>query len=312
MADLLRIESLELSFSYKVLDQLSMNVAAGAVIGIVGPSGGGKSSLLKIIAGLLDADSGSVSWNGKRVKGPRDVLVPGHEDIQLVNQDFGLDIYHTVEENVMQKMLYLPQDVRARFSAELLDLVDLAVLANEQAIHLSGGEQQRLAIIRALAAEPDLLLLDEPFAHLDAHLKERIGTYLKMLSETRGMTCILVSHEGQDILQWCEHIHFMNHGQLLRTDTPQGFYFRPESAYEALFFGEINEAVTENGPVLFRPVEYAIAAENEGIPVTFQHAAFAGAYWRNFVCTTRGEALVLFAQQSLENVRAISINKQNT
>ena len=309
MADL-RVEALELRFSQKVLDGLSLSVSGGAIIGIVGPSGGGKSSLLKIVAGLLDADSGTVYWNDKRVKGPRDVLVPGHEDIQLVNQDFGLDIYHTVEQNVIQKMLYLPNDVRTRFCAELLELVDLTALSGEQAIHLSGGEQQRLAIIRALAVEPDLLLLDEPFAHLDAHLKERIGNYLKMLSETRGTTCILVSHEGQDILQWCSKIHFMNDGQILRTDSPQGYYFNPSSAYEALFFGEINEILLNGKQVLFRPVEYHLEAGKEQVPIQFKYAAFAGAYWRNFVCTNQGEELVLFAQQSLEHVRAITISKQ--
>lgn len=309
---MLKIEELELRFLHTILERLSLTVESGEITGIVGPSGGGKSSLLKIIAGLLDADKGSVSWNGKQVKGPRDVLIPGHADIQLVNQDFGLDHYHTVEQNVVQKMLYLPNDVRARFCSELLELVDLTALANRQAVHLSGGEQQRLAIIRALAAEPDLLLLDEPFAHLDAHLKERIGNYLRMLSETRGTTCILVSHEGQDVLQWSARIHFMHEGKIVRTDSPQAFYFNPSSAYEALFFGEINTCVVGSATVLFRPVEYAIAEAGEGIEVNFERAAFAGAYWRNFVCTTGGEALVLFAHQSLEHVRAITIRKHQS
>jgi len=303
-------DQLELSFSHKVLDGLSLTVTRGSIIGIVGPSGGGKSSLLKIAAGLLDAGSGTVYWDNKKVKGPGGTLVPGHPDIQLVNQDFGLDSYHTVQQNVIQKMLYLPNDVRAKFSAELLELVNLTELASEQAIHLSGGEQQRLAIIRALAAEPDLLLLDEPFAHLDAHLKEKIGNYLRMLSETRGTTCILVSHEGQDILQWCSEIHFMNEGRILRTDSPEGFYFQPASAYEALFFGEINEVLEGEKTVLFRPNEYLAASGNEGIAIEFQYASFAGAYWRNFVCTPQGEALVLFAQESLENVRRIRIDKR--
>lgn len=308
---MLAIRSLNLAFKHAVLHDLTLEVKAGSIVGIVGPSGGGKSSLLKIIAGLLDPDSGEVIWKDKRVKGPADQLVPGHPEIQLVNQDFGLDIYHTVEENVVQKMLYLPTDVRQRFSEELLDLVELTHLRTQQAIHLSGGEQQRLAIARSLAMEPEVILLDEPFAHLDAHLKARIGNYLKVLSEVRGTTCILVSHEGQDVLQWCTTIHFMQHGVIQRSDSPESFYFNPASAYEALFFGEIN--VLNEGKkdeLLFRPNEYTIVQSAHGITVQFVTAQFAGAYWRNTVCTSNNETLVLFAQQSLDDVEKIEVTKR--
>lgn len=309
---MLDVRSLYLSYSHPVLKDLSLSVETGAIVGVVGPSGGGKSSLLKIIAGLLDADLGDVTWNGKQVKGPSGQLIPGHPEIQLINQDFGLDVYHTVEQNVVQKMLYLPNDVRSRFANELLDLVELTALRDHQAIHLSGGEQQRLAIARALAVEPELLLLDEPFAHLDAHLKVRIGNYLKGLSEVRGMTCILVSHEGQDVLQWCSTIHFMTDGAIRRSGTPEQFYFEPETAYEALFFGEINAYTTETGGrVLFRPNEYAVTAPGEGIPVRFVEAYFVGAYWRNSVCTSKNETLVLFAQESMDYVESIRIEKRH-
>jgi iron(III) transport system ATP-binding protein len=309
---MLSIRSLNLRFAQLVLRDVDLTVESGQIVGVVGPSGGGKSSLLKIVAGLLDAGSGKVTWNAQRVKGPAEKLVPGHPEIQLVNQDFGLDIYHTVEQNIVQRMLYLPNDVRERFSGELMDLVELTALRDAKAIHLSGGEQQRLAIARALAVEPELLLLDEPFAHLDAHLKVRIGNYLKVLSEVRGTTCILVSHEGQDVLQWCSTIHFMTEGKIRRSDTPEQFYFNPGSAYEALFFGEINELGMERETVLFRPNEYEIAAPGEGIPVQFTESYFAGAYWRNLVCTPAGETLVLFAQESMNDVREIKIKKRNS
>jgi ABC-type sulfate/molybdate transport systems ATPase subunit len=163
-----------------------------------------------------------------------------------------------------------------------------------------------------LAAEPELLLLDEPFAHLDAHLKVRIGNYLKVLSEVRGTTCILVSHEGQDILQWCSEIHFMTDGKIQRSGTPEDFYFDPSSAYEALYFGEINECKDLKGEtVLFRPNEYEIATPEEGLQVAFLQSYFAGAYWRNLVCTPANEILVLFAQESMNDVRSIKITKRH-
>ena len=101
---MLALQQLHLTYGHPVLTNVSTTIQQGEVVGIVGASGGGKSSLLKIIAGLLDPDSGKVVWNGQKVKGPSERLIPGHEEIQLVNQDFGLDIYHTVRENIIQKM----------------------------------------------------------------------------------------------------------------------------------------------------------------------------------------------------------------
>lgn len=305
---MLEVNRLSLTFGDPVLREVSFMTDAGTITGIVGPSGGGKSSLLKIVAGLLDADSGEVRWKGKQVPGPSQKLIPGHPDIQLVNQDFGLDPYHTAAENILQRMLSLPTRLRNDFQEELIDLVELERVRDRQAYLLSGGEQQRLAIARALAAEPELLLLDEPFAHLDVHLKQKIGSYLRKLSEIRGTTCVLVSHEGQDVLQWCETIRFMSDGEVQRTASPQEFYFHPASEYEGLFFGEINTLAG----VLFRPDEYALAEKGTGIPVQFREASFAGAFWRNVVCTDNNETLVLFAQQPLKHVSAISIVKKDS
>ena len=119
----------QVHFSYNdqktVLKGISMDLKPGEIFGIVGASGGGKSSLLKIISGFLDASKGTVHWNGERVLGPSERLVPGHPEIQLVNQDFKLDLFHTVKENILLKILNLPEKQRLRFCNELLDLVEL-------------------------------------------------------------------------------------------------------------------------------------------------------------------------------------------
>lgn len=306
---MLVINDIQLRFDRKILSKISLSIKAGEIVGIVGASGGGKSSLLKIIAGLLDPSSGEVLLNGKIVKGPSQKLVPGHEAIQLVNQDFGLDIYHTVLENVQQKILYLPTDVRNVFSDELLDLVELTHLKSQKAISLSGGEQQRLAIARALAVEPDVLLLDEPFAHLDAHLKQKIGNYIQSLSKIRKMTCILVSHEGQDVLEWSKKIYFIEKGEVKRVDTPYNFYNFPSSLYEARFFGQINELKILGVSVLFRPHQF-IKKTKDGIEVIVISCRFAGIYWIHEAVTSKKEKIVLYAPKQLPQKLMIDVKKQ--
>lgn len=305
---MLALQQLHLTYGHPVLTNVSTTIQQGEVVGIVGASGGGKSSLLKIIAGLLDPDSGEVVWNGQKVKGPSERLIPGHEEIQLVNQDFGLDIYHTVRENIIQKMLYLPNETRAAFCDELLELIELKSHENRQAITLSGGEQQRLAIARALAVEPEVLLLDEPFAHLDAHLKHRIGEYILQLAKERNLTCILVSHEGQDVLEWCDRIYFMNNGQFEREDTPEAYYFEPRTAYEARFFGEINALKIAGEEVLFRPEAFELS-ENGELALEVISNLFAGAHYRVNTCTSTGENVVLYHSSRLANTIRIAIRK---
>lgn len=307
----LEIKGLEIAFDRPVLQGIELTWKKGAVVGVVGASGGGKSSLMKVIAGLLDANSGEVRWNRKRVKGPSEKLIPGHEHIQLVNQDFQLDFYHSVRENIRQKMLYLPLNVRESFVNELLELLELEEQSEQQALTLSGGEQQRLAIARALATEPEVLLLDEPFSHLDAHLKQRIGDYLRLLVKRRKMLCVLVSHEGQDVLEWCDEIVFLDKGKVKRIASPVDFYYHPESEYEARFFGEINTLGPKRSPILFRPNQYSLTSKGqwEGVVI---HSRFSGFYWRNRVCVKKNEYLVLFSQEPLTKVIRFDIKRTNS
>lgn len=305
----------QVHFSYneqkKILRGISIDLKPGEVFGIVGASGGGKSTLLKIAAGLLDASGGSVYWNDERVPGPSERLIAGHPEIQLVNQDFNLDLFHTVRENILVKILHLHEKDRDRFCDELLDLVELNEEASQQARYLSGGEQQRLAIARALALESEVLLLDEPFSHLDAHLRLKIGAYIKQLVEIRNTLCVLVSHEGDEVMQWCGRIAFLNKGKFSRVDTSEAFYFNPSSFNEGAYFGELNELKEGKTKILFRPCEYKIV-KNGGIEVEFQDAVFFGAYWKSFFRTANKQTIVLYADKSLKKVKRIELKSKNT
>lgn len=303
---MLRVNDLSIRYDRSILEKVSFSLKAGEVVGIVGANGGGKSSLLRVMSGFQDANEGEVTWNDKIVRGPAYNLVPGHPDIQLVNQDFHLDLFHTVYENVMHGMMYLPNDVRETFTEELLLLVDLKHLEREQARYLSGGEKQRLAIARALASEPDVLLLDEPFSHLDAHLKLRIGTYLQELARIRKMLVILVSHEGREIMEWCGKVLFLNNGNIERTGAPEEFYYQPSSEYEARFFGEIN-AFKQNGEeVLFRPTEYR-KNKTLGQKVTLVATQFCGVFYRNVVKVSAKNQWVLYSSKPFSEISYIQI-----
>lgn len=305
----------QIHFSYNeqknVLRGVSIDLKPGEVFGIVGASGGGKSTLLKIIAGLLDPSKGSIYWNDERVLGPSERLIPGHPEIQLVNQDFNLDLFHTVRENIRVKILHLHEKDRERFCDELLDLVELNEVAAQQARYLSGGEQQRLSIARALALESEVLLMDEPFSHLDAHLRMKIGAYIKQLVEVRNTLCILVSHEGDEVMQWCRKITFLNNGKFSRIDTPEAFYFNPSNFDEGAYFGELNELKEGRNKILFRPCEYKVV-KKDGLEVQFTDAVFFGAYWKSFFKTANKQTIVLYANKPLKKIKRIELKSKNT
>jgi ABC-type Fe3+/spermidine/putrescine transport system ATPase subunit len=309
---MLTVRDIRFSFGKEILSGIDLDLGKGKILGLVGASGTGKSTLLKIIAGLLDADAGTVLLDGKRVYGPAYKLIPGHPDVQLVNQDFALDPYYTVRENLQLKAQYLPEATCRALVDELLELLELKQLSDQKAHLLSGGEQQRLALGRALATEPKVLLLDEPFAHLDAHLKSRISNYLVALKEVRDTAFILVTHDGQEVLSLADEIAFFEAGKIKRTAPPEVFYNHPVNAYEGFFFGELNVIHPDNEPVLFRPNAYHIVPEDaeNGLEVEFIRAAFAGAYYQNYFSFNKKEYIVLYHSQKLEHVTKIVVDQK--
>lgn len=311
---MIKIKNIYFSREKEILTGVSFNLKSSSILGLVGPSGAGKSTLLKIMAGLLDADKGEVLLGKERIVGPSFRLIPGHPEIQLVNQDFDLDLYHTVRENLLVQANYLPDGLCQELIDELLELLELTPLQNKQAIHLSGGEQQRLALGRSLAKEPEVILLDEPFAHMDAHLRNRISDYLLDLKKIRKTSFMLVTHDGEEVLSLADRILFFNDGQVLRVDTPENFYFNPTDEFEGLFFGDLNVVKIKKETVLFRPIEYSLAVddtENEiQLDVKFVKSVFFGAYFKNHFQTKKKEMIILYHPESLSHVQKIAIQKK--
>jgi iron(III) transport system ATP-binding protein len=292
-----------------ILSNINLTVKKGEMLGLVGPSGAGKSTLLHIVAGLLDASKGVVKLDGELILGPKDRLVPGHPEVQLVNQEFGLDLYHTVRENLIVKANHLTKEIRNQFADELLDLLGLTSIGGSQAVHISGGEKQRLALGRALIMEPKVILLDEPFAHMDAHIKRKVVQYLQALKKTRKTTFIFVTHDGQDVLGLADKIAYFSEGEIQRLDTPKAFYEHPSSYQEALFFGEINRVKIERKEVLFRPHQFSLTATKDSrkVNVHFQFSTYFGGFIQSTFRINKKEIVVLNHTETLENVKEIYI-----
>lgn len=305
---MLKIRNLTFSRQKVIFEHISVDLKKGKVLGIVGASGAGKSSLLKVIAGLLDADFGTVHLERERIYGPSFKLIPGHPEIQLINQDFDLDSYHTVAENLQVKVQHLNKQERNDYVQELLDLLDLNGLNNQKAHTLSGGEQQRLAIGRALCSEPKVLLLDEPFVHLDFILKRRMISYLNALKKVRKTAFVLVSHDGQEMLSIADEIAYFNNTRFERISNPLDFYWNPKNKEEALFFGEINELKINRKTILFRPNQFKLHAEENSIQlkVQFVESRFVGPYHENFFKSGK-QKIVLYHPEILRNVSEIYI-----
>lgn len=309
---MLRIKHISLAFTSPILNNITFEVKPNEIVGIAGQSGAGKTSLLKIIAGLVDSDSGTVHLENKRIVGPSQKLIPGYEDIQLVNQDFNLDIYLTCEENVKSKILHLTKNLQASFVDELLELLELNHVRTNLAHTLSGGEQQRLAIARALAMEPKVLLLDEPFVHLDSQLRIKLINYLIALKEVRKMSLIIVSHNSEELLSLTDRILHLKNGKISRIASPNEFYYNYKSITEGRVFGIVNRYKEGAKSISFRPDEFEIdESATPQIPVQFVDAVFMGSYYLSNFVLENGKKIILLDKDPLIYVRGIKINKKD-
>jgi len=304
----LEVRDIHFAYDREILSNVNFNLGKGKFLGIVGKSGGGKTSLLKIIGGHLSPSNGEVHFNGKKLKKANELLVPGYENIALVLQDFGLNLHHTVLDNIRESVLHLPFKLQEKLIQEMLDLLHLHELIQQKAIHLSGGEQQRLSIARALASEADLVLLDEPFVHLDSPMRNRLILYLEKLKELRNTSFIIVTHNGEEVLGLCDEVLYFKKGQIKRKAKPEEFYSKPRSIEEAEFFGLVNLVIAGDKRKLFRPDQYD-ASPNNGVKliVQFLRSRKQGPQYYNYFRTERGESILLFGSYSMEKINSIYV-----
>ncbi|MGB0523686.1 MAG: ABC transporter ATP-binding protein, partial [Flammeovirgaceae bacterium] len=223
--------------NFPALYPIQFSMTSGEVLTILGESGSGKSTLLKLLAGLLDADTGSIHLADQAIKGPSHKLVPGYDQIKVVNQGFLLSPNMRVWENLRYHLLRFPRAAQEKRIEELTELCRLEGLTEKYPRELSGGQQQRVAIGRAIANHPKLLLLDEPFSNLDAILKNQLIDELTGIIRRSGTTAIFVMHNPYDALRISDRIGVIKDGRLIQLAAPIEIYDAPQTPYVAKLFG---------------------------------------------------------------------------
>ena len=247
---MLRVEGLVKSFSAekRAVDGVSIEVAAGEVFTLLGPSGCGKTTTLRCIAGLERAEEGEIALAGRVVfSAGRGLSVPAHErGLGVVFQSYAIWPHMSVYENVAFPLSAAPRRRRPSRTAirerveRLLDSVRLLALADRPATDLSGGEQQRLALARALVTEPPLLLLDEPLSSLDFGLRRELRGELQRIQSELGVAFLYVTHDQEEALAVSTHVAVMRAGRVEQVGEPREVYERPGSRYVADFIGAAN------------------------------------------------------------------------
>jgi sulfate transport system ATP-binding protein len=287
---------------FVAVDRVDLTIATGELVALLGPSGSGKTTLLRIIAGLEAADEGGVAFHGEDAT---DTHVRERQ-VGFVFQHYALFGHMTIFENVAFGLRVRPKDRRpseGEIKAKVMDLLKLVQLdwvADRYPHQLSGGQRQRIALARALAVEPKVLLLDEPFGALDAKVRKELRRWLRRLHDEMHVTSVFVTHDQDEAMEVADRVVVMNHGAIEQQGTPDEVYDHPASPFVLQFLGDVNLfhgrlGVGGHGPgsvesaaetVYVRPHELDIVAPAEfaieagALPVTLSQVLTVGAQTR--------------------------------
>jgi sulfate transport system ATP-binding protein len=239
----IEIRSLHKTFGGTVVcDRLSLEIPDGELVALLGPSGSGKTTLLRIIAGLEKPDSGGVLFHGRDATGT-DVR---ERNVGFVFQHYALFGHMTIFENVAFGLRVRPKTTRPNEATirskvgKLLELVQLDGLADRYPHQLSGGQRQRIALARALAVEPKVLLLDEPFGALDAKVRKELRRWLRRLHDEVHVTSVFVTHDQEEAMEVADRVVVMNRGRIEQQGTPDEVYDHPATPFVLQFLGDVN------------------------------------------------------------------------
>jgi ABC-type glutathione transport system ATPase component len=241
---MLQLKNVRFNYSgqqyFEGIRNVNLKLSEGKILAITGKSGSGKTTLLKCIYGLYDLTGGEVLMNGEQVTGPSFNLMPGHREMELVSQEYYVLMNHTVQENFFDKLQDLTYGDRQKRADKLLKLLELEPLRNIRARDLSSGQKQRVAIGRALAVFPRLLLLDEPFSNIDNLLSEKLFAFIISEAKKCNTAVILITHLPEEALKYADSLAVMDKGRILQEGETWDVYYRPKNSRLAGLLGDFN------------------------------------------------------------------------
>lgn len=299
---LLRIEDVSKSEEGRVLvEQVNLSIPAFKKLGLMGETGSGKSTLMRMMAGLVQPSSGNIYLNNKRIPGPDEVLLPGHDAIAYLSQHFELRNNYRVHE-----LLEMANKMEDEEAQRIYAICKIDHLLKRKVNQISGGERQRIALAKLLVGRPKILLLDEPFTNLDLFNNRIINGVIRGISAEMELTCVLVSHDPAEILSWADELVVMHQGAMVFQGSPKQAYYKPSSEYIAGLLGEYNHIQLEHQSIrqcwdipdaatsfFIRPEQIEISTDPSlGIPGTVVGVNFLGITHRIIVQTSEMNMVV--------------------
>jgi ABC-type Fe3+/spermidine/putrescine transport system ATPase subunit len=276
---MLSVKNIYFSYSKETtLSTISFTLEKGKNLAFIGESGCGKSTLLKLIYGLYDLEKGQIFWNDIEVLGPKFNLIPGMDFMKYLAQDFDLMPFITVAENVGKYLSNIFPEKKKERVLELLKIVEMTEFANVKAKNLSGGQMQRVAIARVLALEPEVLLLDEPFSHIDNFRKNSLRRKLFAYLKEKKITTIVATHDSTDVLAFSDEVLVMKDGKIIEQGSPEFIYQNPKNHYVASLFGDVNELKINSKKELIFPHQLKVV-EMSSLKGIVVKSYFRGSYY---------------------------------
>ena len=276
---MLKVKNISFSYQEKpTINTISFELEKGKNMAVIGESGCGKSTLLKLIYGLYDLNKGQIFWNNTEVLGPKYHLIPGMDFMKYLAQDFDLMPFISVAENVGKYLSnFYPEQKKERIT-ELLKIVEMTDYANIKAKNLSGGQMQRVALARVLALEPEVLLLDEPFSHIDNFRKNSLRRKLFGYLKEKQITTIFATHDSSDVLSFADDVLVLKDGKIIEEGNPKNIYNNPKDKYVASLFGDVNEIEIDGKTTFIYPNQLMIV-EKSNLNVEVINSYFLGSHY---------------------------------
>ncbi|MDN3723038.1 ABC transporter ATP-binding protein [Aequorivita sp. SDUM287046] len=284
---MLRVEIDSYSYSEKtILENLHFKLQAGEHLSVLGESGCGKSTLLHLIYGLLQLEKGAIFYNEKKLLGPANSLIPGEPFMKLVAQEFNIMPFTTVAENLGSHLSRLDEATDEKRIDQLLEAVEMEDFKNVLVKNLSGGQKQRVALAKALANEPKILLLDEPFSNIDVFRKNKLQRKIYSYLKEKNIGCITATHDSNEALAFSDQILMLKNGREEMMGTPEYIYKNVATEYQAGFFGEANllpqsleSKEVSGGKTIVFPHQLSISTEKTNFEIIIKNSFFKGSHY---------------------------------